>query len=150
MDDPKRIANQVADAYMAAAAALDVDGFMSLYDPGARVFDLWTTWSYDGSTAWRQAVEAWFESVGTEQVVVTFDDVRAVGSGDVIVAHGFVGYAATADGVPQRDDESPHLGAHPTRTRLADRARAHVGADRRVERGDPRAMRRMPQARAGA
>jgi uncharacterized protein (TIGR02246 family) len=102
MEDPKRIANQVADAYMAAAAALDVDGFMSLYDPGARVFDLWTTWSYDGSTAWRDAVEAWFESVGAEQVVVTFDDVRAVGSGDVIVAHGFVGYAATADGVPQR------------------------------------------------
>ena len=107
MDDPKRIANQVADAYMAAAAALDVDGFISLYDPGARVFDLWTTWSYDGSTAWRRAVEALDNQPGGPFGRIRPDDERTilplpllVGRSLAVIRHPLLAWPAELGLVP--------------------------------------------------
>lgn len=39
------------------------------------------------------AVEAWFTSLGTEKVGVSFDDVQVSGSPDFEVVHAFVTYA---------------------------------------------------------
>jgi ketosteroid isomerase-like protein len=61
---------QVMEAYQAAVFAKDVDAIVALYDQDVRVFDLWSTWSYDGAEAWRGMVAGWFDSLGTAQVAV--------------------------------------------------------------------------------
>ena len=82
----------VLDAYRAAVYAKDVDVLVGLYDAEVRVFDLWGRWVYDGIDAWRGMVEGWFSSLGSERVVVTFDEVRTFVSSNLAVAHGFVTY----------------------------------------------------------
>ena len=67
---------QVLESYRSAVFKKDVDAFMRLYDPSARVFDTWGVWSYEGAGAWQRAVEGWLCSLGTERVKVTFEDVK--------------------------------------------------------------------------
>ncbi len=83
---------RVLDAYKAAVLAKDVDAFISLYDQDVRVFDLWGTWSYNGTEAWRAAVTDWFGSLGAERVAVAMEDVQTVVTHDVAVAHMFITY----------------------------------------------------------
>jgi ketosteroid isomerase-like protein len=91
------------DAYKAAAHARDVEAFMLLYDPGARVFDAWGTWSYEGATAWRTAVESWFDSLGNERVEVSFDEIQVSTSADFAAVTAIVTYAGlSATGVRLR------------------------------------------------
>jgi len=82
----------VFDAYRAAVYAKDVLVLVGLYDVDVRVFDLWGRWSYDGIAAWRGMVDGWFSSLGTERVVVGFDDVQVVEAAELAVAHAFVTY----------------------------------------------------------
>ncbi|MDB6092679.1 MAG: hypothetical protein JWM32_241 [Verrucomicrobia bacterium] len=83
---------QVFDAYKAAVFAKDVEAFIALYDQDVCVFDLWGKWSYEGINAWRGMVAGWFGSLGTERVVVTFQDVQTF-MGDIItVAHASITY----------------------------------------------------------
>jgi hypothetical protein len=66
---------------------------MRLYVPGERVFDAGGVWSYEGSDAWQRAVEAWFQSLGTERVKVTFDAVSTSEARDSAVVSAIVTYA---------------------------------------------------------
>jgi ketosteroid isomerase-like protein len=92
-------ARQMLDAYTSAVFAKDVDAFMRLYDPGVRVFDAWGVWSYDGAASWRKTVEAWFTSLGTERVKVTFEDVSTSCAAELTLLSAFVTYAgASAEG----------------------------------------------------
>jgi uncharacterized protein (TIGR02246 family) len=83
---------QVMDAYTAAVRAKDVDGFIGLYAPDVRVFDLWSNWSYDGAAAWRAMVASWFDSLGAAQVAVGWDSVQTLVGHDVAVVHAFISY----------------------------------------------------------
>ena len=93
MPDIDKSIDRVLEAYKAAVHARDVGGFMRLYDPRVRIFDTWGVWSYEGATAWQMAVEAWFTSLGTEKVKVTFDEVQVSGSADFTVVSAIVTYA---------------------------------------------------------
>ena len=73
--------------------AKDVGAFMRLYDSKVRVFDAWGIWSYEGSAAWRMAVEAWFTSLGSEKVNVSFDEVQVSGDSGCAMVDAFVTYA---------------------------------------------------------
>lgn len=94
---------RVIESYKSAVFARDVDGFMRLYDPKVRVFDTWGVWEYEDAARWQRAIEAWFNSLGTESVKVTFDDVQASVSRDFAAVSAVVTYAAvSAQGEPLR------------------------------------------------
>ncbi len=92
MTDSNKPIHFLMEAYRDAVFARDVEAFMALYDAEARVFDLWGAWSYDGAAAWRKMVSEWLGSLGTERVVVGFEDVTLAMSGDLAVVHAFVTY----------------------------------------------------------
>jgi|SRR5579864_9550831 len=92
MNDPDEPVRRMMEAYRAAVLAKDVDGFVNLYDRGARIFDLWGKWAYNGVEEWRKAVSDWFGSLGTERVVVEFDEVKAVVAGGLAFVHTLVTY----------------------------------------------------------
>jgi ketosteroid isomerase-like protein len=94
---------RVLETYKAAVYAKDAAAFIRLYDPKVRIFDAWGIWSYEGTATWQLAVEAWFTSLGTERVRVSFDDVQSSRSTDFAVVSAFVSYTGvSADGQPLR------------------------------------------------
>ena len=80
----------VLTAYGDAVYEKDVDAFVSLYDEDVRVFDLWGSWSYDGTGPWRQVVTEWFGSLGDERVAVETEDVQSTVADGVAVVHAFL------------------------------------------------------------
>jgi ketosteroid isomerase-like protein len=94
-DVDKSIA-KVLESYASAVLARDVEAFMRLYDPRVRVFDAWGVWSYEGSAAWRRAVEGWFGSLGNEKVKVTFDDVQTSPGRECSMVTAVVTYAGVS------------------------------------------------------
>jgi len=103
MSDTEKEVRRVLGAYEAAVFARDVEAFMRLYHPTARVFDAWGVWLYEGAPSWRVAVEGWFASLGTERVRVSFSDVQITGEQALATASAIVTYAAeSAQGVSLR------------------------------------------------
>jgi ketosteroid isomerase-like protein len=103
MNDLENRIAQVLEAYKAAVYERNVDAFLRLYDPEARVFDAWDIWSYEGVAARRGAVEQWFSSLGAERVKVIFDDVLVTVGQDLAVVSAVGTYAAfSADGTELR------------------------------------------------
>jgi len=84
---------KIVEAYIAAVAARDLDALLRLYDPSARIFDAWGTWSYEGRTAWQVAVEGWFASHPSDRFHVSFDSVSSVTSGSFASLSAIVTYA---------------------------------------------------------
>lgn len=93
--------SRMLGVYESAVFKKDVQALMRLYDPNVRVFDTWGLWSYEGADAWQRAVEAWFTSLGTEQVKVTFSDVQAATSKEMASLSAFVSYAGLDAGGQQ-------------------------------------------------
>jgi uncharacterized protein (TIGR02246 family) len=93
----------VVEAYKACVLRKDAAAFAELYAQDVRVFDAWGVWSYEGAPAWRQAVEEWFGSLGTDHVTVAFEDVRVVESGVAATLSAVVRYTAvSASGIAMR------------------------------------------------
>jgi ketosteroid isomerase-like protein len=94
VSDTEKQVLRALDTYRSAVLAKNAETFMHLYDPEARVFDTWGTWSYEGAPAWRVAVEGWFSSLGDESVRVTFEDVTIMGVKGFASMSAIVTYAA--------------------------------------------------------
>jgi len=84
------------ETYKNAVFQKDVEAFLSIFDDDVRIFDMWE-WVYNGLAPWREMVKGWFGSLGTERVVVTFDDVRIQGEGEMAVVSAFVKFAAISE-----------------------------------------------------
>ncbi len=94
---------QVIETYKSAVLAKNVETLMHIYDPSVRVFDAWGIWSYEGAEAWRVAAEGWLQSLGTERVKVTFEDVKATMNREGAHVNAIVTYAGFSEaGVPIR------------------------------------------------
>ena len=93
MNDIDTSVQQSLAAYAAAVHAKDVQAFMRLYDPRVRVFDAWGVWSCEGAAAWQATIEAWFSSLGSERVKVSFDDVSIAGNRELAIVSAIVTYA---------------------------------------------------------
>lgn len=87
---------RVIEGYEAAVAARDIDAFMRLYDPAARVFDAWGVWSYEGLPAWQVAVEGWFASHPNDRFTVAFEDVRSLSTPAFASVSAMVTYAVVS------------------------------------------------------
>ncbi len=90
--DPRLL--RVCEGYTRAVLEKNVEGFLSLYDPAARVFDTWVVWSFEGEPDRRKTIEKWFSSLGDERVAVTFDRLHATVTGDLATLTARVVYAA--------------------------------------------------------
>lgn len=93
MSDVEKHVLRALETYKSAVLAKNVETFMHLYAPDARVFDAWGVWSYEGASAWQVAVEGWFASLGSETCKVTFDDVQIIGSSGFAAMSAIVTYA---------------------------------------------------------
>lgn len=92
---------KVIEAYRNAVATRNLDAFMRLYDPSARIFDAWGVWSYETMPAWQLAVEGWFASHPDDRFAVTFDDVRTLANPTFASVSAVVTYAVvSAQGEP--------------------------------------------------
>jgi ketosteroid isomerase-like protein len=94
MAETDKAITRILDTYKSAVFAKDANAFMRLYDPKVRVFDTWGVWSYEGAAQWQMAIEAWFTSLGTERVRVSFDSLQTAGDADFAVVSAVVTYAA--------------------------------------------------------
>ncbi len=86
--------DSVIEAYRQAVFDRDVDAFMLLYAPNARVFDAWSVWSHESTDAWRGSVDGWLSSLGDERVRVTAEDVQVWGERPLLIASAVFRYAA--------------------------------------------------------
>ena len=103
MAETDKAITRILETYKSAVYAKDAVALMRLYDLKARVFDTWGVWSYEGSGSWQSAVEAWFNSLSTERVKVSFDDVQISSDADFAVVSAIVTYAGqSAQGEPLR------------------------------------------------
>ncbi len=93
MAETDKAITRILETYKSTIYAKDAQAFIRLYDPKVRVFDTWGVWSYEGSASWQLAVEAWFTSLGTERVKVSFEDVQTSGDADFAVLSAIVTYA---------------------------------------------------------
>ncbi len=76
---------------------------MLIYDPGVQVFDAWGVWSYEGVDAWRRSTQGWLNSLDTERVRVSFEDVNAMMASECAFVSAVVTYAGVSeDGVQLR------------------------------------------------
>ena len=88
---------RIFETYKSAVHAKDVDAFMRLYDPAVRVFDAWGIWSYEGTSAWRGAIEGWFMAHPSERVKVSFDDVSSLVTPALALVSATVTYAGISE-----------------------------------------------------
>jgi len=84
------------ETYKNAVFQKDVDAFVSIFHEQVRIFDMWE-WVYNGLGYWREMATSWFGSLGTERVVVTFDDVQIQAGDEMAVASAFVRFAAVSE-----------------------------------------------------
>lgn len=98
MSNPTETVAAVLQAYKTAVYDKDVRAFAALYDDDIQVFDMWGEWSHNGIAAWRGMATSWFESLGTERVVVGIDGVQGYVSGAFAAGHAFLTYAAVSSG----------------------------------------------------
>jgi uncharacterized protein (TIGR02246 family) len=84
------------EIYKNAVFQKDVEAFTSIFDENVRIFDMWS-WTYEGLAVWREMAQGWFGSLGTERVVVTFDDIQIEATGEMATASAFVRFAAISE-----------------------------------------------------
>ena len=89
--------NAFFEAYKSSVLNKQVDKLMDLYDEDLIAFDLWGRWSYVGEGPWRGMNEEWLGSLGSESVVVEFDDINAVYGAEISAAYATVTYKARSE-----------------------------------------------------
>jgi ketosteroid isomerase-like protein len=90
-------ANVFFEAYKSAVLNKDVEGLMALYDKDVLAFDVWDAWSLLGDGQWREMTRDWLESLGSESVVVEFEDIRTFQGGDIAGASAFGIFKAVSE-----------------------------------------------------
>ena len=89
--------NAFFEAYKSSVLNKQVDKLMDLYDEDLIAFDMWGRWSYVGEGPWRGMNEEWLGSLGSESVVVEFDDINAVYGAEISAAYATVTYKARSE-----------------------------------------------------
>jgi uncharacterized protein (TIGR02246 family) len=85
------------ETYKNAVFQKDAEAFAAIFDSNVRVFDMWVLWSYDGLASWKEMAKEWFGSLGTERVVVTFDEIQIEAADEMALATAYVRFAAVSE-----------------------------------------------------
>jgi ketosteroid isomerase-like protein len=85
------------NTYKSAVLDKDVGALMDIYDKDFIAFDMWGAWSYVGEGPWREVNHDWLTSLGSESVVVDFDDITITPGVDVAAATATVSYKAVSE-----------------------------------------------------
>jgi len=93
------------ETYKNAVFQKDVAAYASIFDDEVRIFDMWIDWSSDGLAAWREMAKEWFGSLGSERVVVAFEEIRIQAGAELAAATAFVRFAA----ISEQGEELRHL-----------------------------------------
>jgi uncharacterized protein (TIGR02246 family) len=72
----------------------DLEAHLSIFDDDILVFDMWSTWVYEGIGAWRDVTSEWFSSLHDERVLVDFTEVSQHSADDLAFATACVTFAA--------------------------------------------------------
>jgi ketosteroid isomerase-like protein len=95
---------KILNEYKRAVYEKNVDLFSGLYDKNLLAFDMWgPNWKYQGVQSWTEMAQDWFKSIGTERVVVDFDDIQVKMSVAMAWVSAYVKYSAvSAEGTELR------------------------------------------------
>jgi len=85
------------ETYKNAVFQKDVDAYIAIYDEQVLIFDMWEDWSSEGFAAWKQMTQDWFSNLGSDRVVVTFEDIRIQQHGESASATAFIKFAAISE-----------------------------------------------------
>jgi len=85
------------EAYKSSVRSKQVDRLMDLYDEDVIAYDMWGRWSYVGASPWREMNQEWLSSLGSETVVVEFDEISTVHGAEVAAAYATVTYKAVSE-----------------------------------------------------
>ena len=85
------------ETYKNAVFQKDAEAFAAIFDSSIRVFDMWVLWSYDGLADWKEMAKEWFGSLGTERVVVTFEDIQIEAADEMALATAYVRFTAVSE-----------------------------------------------------
>jgi len=89
--------NNFFEVYKSSVLNKQVDKLTDLYDEDLIAFDMWGQWSYVGGGPWREMNEKWLGSLGSETVVVEFDDINVVHGAEVAATSATVTYKALSE-----------------------------------------------------
>jgi ketosteroid isomerase-like protein len=88
--------NSFFNTYKSSVLKKDVGALMGLYDKDLIAFDMWGAWSYIGEGPWGEMNHKWLTSLGSESVLVEFDDISIVSGANVATASATISYKAVS------------------------------------------------------
>jgi ketosteroid isomerase-like protein len=89
--------NGFFEAYKSSVLTKQVDKLLDLYDQDLIAFDMWDRWSYAGGDSWREMNQQWLGSLGSESVIVEFDDINTLYGAETAAAYATVTYKAVSE-----------------------------------------------------
>lgn len=93
------------DKYAQSVYRKDLESLLSIYDDDIIAYDMWQIWTYDGIKSWREMNTHWFEMVGQDRDVITFEEVRTEKNNELGSVSAIVRYAA----VNEKGEELRHM-----------------------------------------
>lgn len=88
---------QLLTTYKNAVYQKDLEAFVSIFDDNIRVFDMWEKWSYRGIAEWKEMTKGWFDSLGKNRDLVTFNDVEIQTGEEISVLSAIVKFTAESE-----------------------------------------------------
>jgi uncharacterized protein (TIGR02246 family) len=85
---------EVLKRYRDTVFAKDTEAHLALYDENALLFDAWDKWSLRGINELQGMITEWFDSLGTDRVVVEMEDVHVLENGNLGYASAITKYRA--------------------------------------------------------
>lgn len=87
---------RMIDSYKQAVRNKDIEAFCALYDVDIHIFDMWGKWSMRGLDAWREMASGWFNSLGTEQVIVEASHIESAVTTEMAIGHAILSFTAVS------------------------------------------------------
>ena len=103
MNNTSNIFTHMLAKYSASIFDKNVTNYVNLYSEDVLIFDMWNDWYVQGLNQWQDMAKGWFESLNTERVLVTASEIQSIQTGDIIVGHAILRFAAiSSEGVELR------------------------------------------------
>ena len=89
--------NDLLEQYKKAVLQKDLKAYVAIYDEHIHVFDMWVIWKYNGLETWSGMAKEWFNSLGGNSDIITFEDVKIESSPEMAFVTAIVKYTAVSE-----------------------------------------------------